>query len=401
MSNRVSISYLLLCVVGVEGQVAWAASRIELTPFGEYRMHLPVLSRTHRSVVVELRSLELRMVYQKPLTPEFLVAKYTNDCLDRDAGFVKGFQNVIENEFRFLAAMNETGLAPNVYYLSEPILVGTDLGTKTLSTFVEKFPKECASSSVQFVLMDKVGSSLARYFLNPNRLLSEYIVEVLTVGVQLIRLVQNLHEFGIIHGDIHAGNVAFREHPLNNFGPERYLIGRDGLVFLDFEQAQFVPSRRVRIMQGNRILLSPWQLANHRLGFRDDVFRAIQTIADLLTGGSYLNGIEAVFKIREDRMRATAGIEFMENQHKAMAELEGHLDTMMRTLKLETPFISGMPPFLSGLSLANRLKIRLALNRDIRSLLRDLDSPNVVPDYDQIAHILARLISEIHPSTDL
>jgi serine/threonine protein kinase len=102
---------------------------------------------------------------------------------------------------------------------------------------------------------------------------------------RLISMLRDLHSYGIIHNDIFKPNISFRESSVS--------IDSDDIVLIDFEFASFFPSKfgepiEIKPKHNiNPLSLSVWQSKGQRSGPRDDVYRVILLVADLLSRGEY------------------------------------------------------------------------------------------------------------------
>jgi hypothetical protein len=103
----------------------------------------------------------------------------------------------------------------------------------------------------------------------------------LTIGIKLLNILEKLHnQGGVVHGDIHTGNVCLSESD------------DEKLVLIDFARARFVSEtqtdERIRASQSwNDAFLSPWEIDGFISSRRDDVFRALLVTAVLINGHEY------------------------------------------------------------------------------------------------------------------
>ena len=175
---------------------------------------------------------------------EPVVAKYTNDCSRRARGDTRG---VPADEFIFLSAISDAGIAPQVYAISAPAAVHRDSldgSPKTRSKKVEESLEICvaAGTTVRLLIEEKAGMSVREYV----KLLrargppdsKAFIRSVLTLGWKSVDLIRRLHSRGIIHGDIHGGNILFKGSKLTY---TEYNVVRDDLVLVDFGFSRFFP----------------------------------------------------------------------------------------------------------------------------------------------------------------
>jgi serine/threonine protein kinase len=141
--------------------------------------------------------------------------------------------------------------------------------------------------SIGLVLMDLVGPSMWNYvwtiralrFLKPL----EFLRKVLYIVKKSLRLLKKLHELGIIHNDIHMGNIAFKIPPSDTTPiPDPV---NDELILIDFGYSEFIGKSEqfesIASFQSNP-LLSHWQLQGARNARRDDIFRLGEIMAQFL-----------------------------------------------------------------------------------------------------------------------
>jgi hypothetical protein len=108
--------------------------------------------------------------------------------------------------------------------------------------------------------------------------------------VDLTRLVivrlRELHNAGIVHGDIAADGIIVE------FTEDSPIIR-----FTDFRHSKFFPSERplaaADMPNRSASVRSHWELKGFRVGRRDDLFRALETAIDLLSGtNTYFEGMD-------------------------------------------------------------------------------------------------------------
>ncbi len=105
-----------------------------------------------------------------------------------------------------------------------------------------------------------------------------------------VKLLESVHQLGIVHGDIHAGNIALRDFELSTMVQlEKLISGRDipadWLVLIDFGKARFIPEIRKEGVSGdlNLDMLSPRHLKGGPIGCRDDIFRLFELVLNSAT----------------------------------------------------------------------------------------------------------------------
>jgi predicted ATPase/signal transduction histidine kinase len=135
---------------------------------------------------------------------------------------------------------------------------------------------ELGSSQYRWVMVleDFGGESLDR-IMRRRRLSLE---EVLTLGVELVNALGQVHQRGLIHKSINPGNIVWN--------PER-----NELKLIDFEIAtelprQSAPPRNPDVIEGVLAYISPEQTGrmNRAIDFRSDFYSLGVTLYELLTG---------------------------------------------------------------------------------------------------------------------
>ncbi len=166
-----------------------------------------------------------------------------------------------------------------VYYLSPPTALMSTMTMKTDYKFTHQSRSDCLAlgGTVRFMAMERMRSDLWTLGIQrlwPLRTVMGYLRQML-VGIG------KMHALGIIHGDIHPGNVM-----LNN---------RDEIRFIDFGEAFFeseFPFKREIVrprLSYVHCFFSHWRLEGWRYSFRDDVFNAVFVAAFLLNGKPFMD----------------------------------------------------------------------------------------------------------------
>ena len=127
---------------------------------------------------------------------------------------------------------------------------------------------------MRFMVMKRMGPCLSERVADTSNLHLG-----VQVGVQMMHLLRRLHNAGIYHGDIHAGNVCeSRSEPevfkLIDFGFGGFVEGES------FDAGSRGPIR-------THASLTEWQLNGYRPSRRDDVYKAVELVAFIAVGHSF------------------------------------------------------------------------------------------------------------------
>ena len=176
----------------------------------------------------------------------------------------------MRTEFTAMRALNQTNITPKVYYVS-PLVHVAFPG----ASFV---PERCVGKPLNYLVMGRVGRSVARAFqrvggpvLDVER--KKTAVKLLKAGISAMSHLQRMHKGGVVHGDVHAGNIAYRCDDLHS--------GCETIVLIDFGEASQVGKGSPTPRTLHPFLLSPWQLLGRARTHRDDVYRLVQVLVDV------------------------------------------------------------------------------------------------------------------------
>ena len=256
------------------------------------------------------------------------VVKYMHDCgvlMDPRSGLT--FENAyvpLVHDFAFSYLLSRSGVVPRLVWKSE--LTPLPLQSGIFEMSVEE-TEDCLASGALFrtLVEERAGLTLEDHFANlmlalefrpdsPSRRTAEeaYLREVIWATSEALKLLEVAHSGGIVHGDFHGRNIAFR-------GP-----GKRALVLIDLGMAALVCSESVRSETPERIsvgIRTPWQLEEQGVkGFRDDVFRVLETMANWLSFGAW---DESVQRIIADPQIPRAEKKVLMRQFKMRAKLFG------------------------------------------------------------------------------
>ena len=326
------------------------------------------------------------------------MAKYSNDCQTRLSGGAPDEQ--LTREFFHLSALNNTGITPNVYFLSPPATVTEPEAPKAQSAFFDERRGRCMAvgTTVRVMLEDRVGESVRTYLKwlrvsRPND--RSYLVAVLAMGVKTIALLEQMHGLGIVHGDIHSNNVMLK-HP-RDF-PEQIDLVRDELVLIDLEYSVFFPPEMGQDefkTTDPRLafrLLSPWQLEGFRIGRRDDIFRVIEMMAALLSDGDLAAAVSRVYFAESEARARKGNDELSDNELLAAIHHECKLNCNLFRLD---PLLARECCQAMGLSPDEQEMVQNSLETVLMSV-RLLSHPDSEPDYASINAMIQQIIDRIH-----
>ena len=235
------------------------------------------------------------------------VLKYQSNCLDG-----RGKIHPLLRDFWFQALLVGQNLAAEVYFVSPPVKFEIHPTAKTGFTIDMKTRIQCAANpdtSIRYMVMEEAHMSaddwMHGYFSagqwTPFR-------ETIKILRSTIVGLERMHDQGIIHGDVHYGNVAFFE--------------REGILvqgFIDFGRAFFFAEsagkpakKRGDRRFGFHCLHTVYALNGYRPSFRDDVFGAVLMAAFLLNGRKYVEHCTSL-ESEPAAMLALKAIDFLFN----------------------------------------------------------------------------------------
>ena len=353
----------------------------EATPIGRITLKNQV-GRTMDSMVWEAMLDDGREV----------IAKYTNDCRSR----LSRLTTDPRDEYFHLLVTNGSGITPNVYGLSHPAMVTIADTPKTHSIFMEENSDACiaAESDVRLLLQDKAGMDIEIYIqlLRRSSMGGDplFLRGVLALGWKSVEVLQKLHKKGIIHGDIHAGNIMFKT-PKDSIEDYDLLADDEEVVLVDFGYARYFVDElksdpTCPIIPGlNPILLSVWNLYHERTGRRDDIYRVFDMLSMILSDWSREAALESV---------VAAYI------HANPAEAKDLPRRVIRQCKKDFPFFQPSPLLVTGcchkMGLGERMRAWVQTHLETVFMnVKRIPHPDASPDYDWIIANLKRIESGV------
>ena len=195
----------------------------------------------------------------------------------------------------------EVRVSTNSRMIVKTLLIGADTRTRS----VELYERLCTERAVHEVVGDLWGGAVKLHTpaagqLTPACAATTMVADfggefqlwdlarsltdrqLAQVGSKIVRILRSLHGYGVVHGDIHAGNFVTSD----SSDPA------EGLKIIDFGLVTpYVDAEGRHIEQGVRDVssfcpnwLSPWELQGKRLSRRDDMFRASELLLRVRIG---------------------------------------------------------------------------------------------------------------------
>jgi serine/threonine protein kinase len=236
------------------------------------------------------------------------VLKYSHTCGVHPLGlsFVPGMMN----EYLVMRVIQHLDISARAIAISVPVYpmeveLWTDssrLRSKRVLRMIDKgksfSPCLNRNAVVQAMITQRVGPDVKWFYEHSvfgSSVLSpfEKLRVGITLGLRSIELIERLHSMGFLHNDIHNHNLLMRETRVRQNNPTdlTFLTPPSPIVLIDFELASYFPSEigsagsRPSGLPKSHLslyLLSPWQLEGKRTGRRDDLYRLMELLVDLI-----------------------------------------------------------------------------------------------------------------------
>ncbi len=177
----------------------------------------------------------------------------------------------------FQERLQDSGLVPRLSYISPPTPFIISSSEKTAFKLKPDEQTECVAQrrDVRFMVMQKMDADLYQYIDEKGG----DVVTALEVMIKLFNGLKMIHGIGIVHGDIHPGNVGIKKNELFLFDW--------GLSFY-IEEKLGTPDRIAQPLSLVHCLFSVWDLEGYRFSFRDDAFKVLLVGAFLMNGDPWL-----------------------------------------------------------------------------------------------------------------
>ena len=331
----------------------------------------------------------------------FVAVKYMNDCKQR---LLALHPSQMLEEYRFLKVLNNTGLVPPVYFLSKEATLGARPRPKAAYTGLVSLAnhERCVllGTKVRYMVQAMAGPTVQAFFdwfvRHPDGIKhTRYTKSVLTVGLKVLDLIETIHGMGIVHGDIHGLNIAFKQ-PIRSFVDIN--IDAAELVLLDFGDSLFYPNNLnkpaksfVKVPVGRIALLSMYQLEGYRTGPRDDIFNLVTMLANLCSRGRHALGEgRLVISNLEARGSPPVGSSaYQKTESEVLLYVKSDLPMFEYSLALASVASIG-----ENISSARQDFIRNELE-ELASHVRSYISPDETPEYEYIRDKLDSIRSRL------
>jgi serine/threonine protein kinase len=295
------------------------------------------------------------------------IVKYQTDCMERRRRN-SSIHPLLREYFilKYITERSGVHIVPKPFFVSPPSLMGVEKTQKTDFTLAEDMRVFCARSHVRYLVMERGGISMEDLIsFVPNYTLPFY--DSMNVLKQLLIALREIHRMGIIHGDIHRGNVV------------RSLADGEKILLIDFGLARIVdaknplPEFRIRppLSMSVRLHFTHWQYEGFMPSFRDDVLSSIALAA-----------------------YSTGGLDYLRSLNDAEADQD--MDYFYRLFSTNDMFtVAGtqesiIDTQLGYLAESSRSFIKSQLN-NLLAITRSIDLVNAMPPHD----ILIALVDDI------
>ena len=244
--------------------------------FGLLELNQSVVSATDTAMIFRLHS---------PSVVREKLLKYQIDCPQDNEDI-----HPILLDYFFLKHLEPLNISPKAHYVSPPSSLANIERRECLKLSLLRIDditwRSCTrahpTSTVRFLILDYAGKSLHSYMMATRTHRVEF-GDAMRIAISSIEAIRILHEEGgVVHGDIHAGNICIR--PESQFDA----------AFIDFGKAFLVADMMTDPIEQLRepfswvhALFSPWDILGRAPGKRDDVFKILLTVALVMNGPSY------------------------------------------------------------------------------------------------------------------
>lgn len=278
----------------IPSNLLWETSTEEVPvyihPDGVIELSLPDIGSSEHSIVYRIGNREDWAI------------KYHSACY----GLILRSDPTLQEAY-FLQLLNK--IIPHVthkfIYMSGPFIPTKPSKFKQVSPDIQcgKDP-ERRPPTVRYLITERVGDSLWGYLDDTDNGRIPFM-RAIELGIDILRLIRDIHSINIVHGDVHPGNIAFRND-------------RD-ILLIDFGRSRIGPSDIPELAP--TIIchrhLSPWQsLRSQALSsFRDDIFRVYLIMATMIYGDSFNHAQGALCSAELEPDRFTKYMDFKDKSN--------------------------------------------------------------------------------------
>lgn len=208
------------------------------------------------------------------------VVKYSHNCADSEE------LHLLVRDYIVLKYLEGLKVAPRAMYLSPPVQFPPWKSSKTSFRIDADTRAYCAANpdvQVRFMVMERVQTTLDLLMMDLGRAGRRLpLVQCIHIMLLLLDAIERIHNQGLIHGDVHWGNVAL----VNDADGQ-------GIQLIDFGKAMFADEMRslpdmARAPRSyNHCFFSHWNIDGYRFSYRDDVYKALLVGAFLINGRAF------------------------------------------------------------------------------------------------------------------
>ncbi len=208
------------------------------------------------------------------------VIKYVAFCVDAEEDFDR-FPDPVSRETHFLEIINSVDPSVGVTHLFTSAATELPAGSKGKVQMPADYCSDYQHRQVRYLVIERVGDTLMTMVERDGKV---PIDTAATIALRIVFQLEKMHAMGIVHGDVHLGNVALRQTDtlgswtLIDFGDAR--MG---------SEVQKFPLPHYPGTVYCHPYLSFWESMYFDSSFRDDIYRTILVMAMLVHGMDYFN----------------------------------------------------------------------------------------------------------------
>jgi hypothetical protein len=218
--------------------------------------------------------------------PTPYIIKYEWNCDDFGANV-----HPLIRDYKFGTEASQIGISPKPIAISAPAKFKGLKTRKTNFHLTFEDIKWCTSfqSNLRYIVMEKVEGISAKDMRDrdcPNKICDMF--RSLSITYYTLLGLEELHNAGIVHGDIHWGNIMFEftkdRRIVLNYDTENDKV--IGLKFVDFGRSSRLGNHPAEPIYpfGEHLhyMFSHWQIAGYAWSARDDVYKTLVMLASLI-----------------------------------------------------------------------------------------------------------------------